>query len=140
MSERLDTVTESNDLSVDAAVPNPVPDAPASSDEQQDEASTAIAARIRQIENELVAADAEIKAASARMVELRRERDRLSAQQAPKARMTQAQAHAAIVAAGQSQRAKRFAQMHQFMNMTGGVIPTVETPAERAAKRRPRTA
>lgn len=142
MSERLDAVTEPNDLSVDAAAPDAAPDstpdAPASP-EQQDEARDAIAARIGQIEDELAAADAEIKDASARMIELRRERDRLNAQQAPRAGMTQAQAHAAIVAAGQSQRAQRFAQVQQFKNITGGVIPVVETPAERAAKSRPRT-
>jgi hypothetical protein len=141
MSKRLD-VTEPNDLSMDTTAPDAVhdstSDAPASP-EQQDEARDAIAARIRQIEAELVAADAEIKNASARMIELQRERDRLNAQQAPKAGMTQAQAYAAIVAASQSLRAQRFAQVQQFKNITGGVFPVVETPAERAAKSRPRT-
>lgn len=147
MSERLDAVTEPNDLSSDPAAPDAATpeqqDDQSSNDpatpEQQAEAIDAIEARLGQIENELAVADAQIKEATATMVELRRERDRLNAQRSPRAAMSQAQAHAAIVAAGQSQRAQRFAQVQQFKAITGGVIPAVDTPAERAAKTKPRT-
>lgn len=141
--ERPDAITEPNDLTADDAAPD-------TSDEQAGQAQEQPAApaptreevdaRLAAIEQGIAEADATIKAATARMESLRRERDALNRQRAPRAAVSQAEAHAAIVASGQAQRAARADQAKQFHAMTGGITPSVDTPAERVLKARPRTA
>lgn len=98
-------------------------------------------ARIAEIEQELAAADTEIKRLQAAMTDLRRERDRLYQRGLPGRQITQAEAHQALVRSGQKARANRAADAARFRELTGGgPIPTVNTPAEQAARSRPRTA
>lgn len=93
-------------------------------------------ARIAQIEREIAEADGLIKEAERAIILLRNERDQINARRGKHRAMTQAEAHAAIVATGQAQRMSRAAADQQFQAMTGGVVPSVKTPAERNASRR----
>lgn len=98
-------------------------------------------ARITEIEQELAAADNEIKRLQGAMTDLRRERDRLYQRGLPGRQITQAEAHQALVRSGQEARASRAADAARFRELTGGgPVPTVNTPAEQAARSRPRTA
>lgn len=156
--DRTDAITEPNDLTAADAAPDTSDEqaeqeqvqtddaAPEAAEQAQEQAAAPaptreeVDARLAAIEQGIAEADAAIKAATARMESLRRERDALNRQRAPQAAMSQAEAHAAIVASGQAQRAARAEQAKQFQTLTGGTIPTVETPAERVLKARPRTA
>lgn len=146
--DRTDAITEPNDLTAADAAPDATESDVQPQAEPEAEAPQAAPApsrediddRLAAIEREIADADAAMKSAAARMESLRRERDALNRQRAPRAAMTQAEAHAAIVASGQAQRAARAEQTKAFQELTGGSIPAVETPIERSLRARPRTA
>lgn len=96
------------------------------------------AARLAEIDRELVQADADLAAANRRLTALRAERDRLQRMGLGPA-VSQAEALKRMVESDQEQRLARARAAAQVTGILGGKLPTVRTPAEQAAmqKRRP---
>lgn len=98
------------------------------------------AQRRAEIEDELVQADKELQAVTARIASLRKERNDLSRQGLGPV-VTQAEALKRMVESDQAQRLKRAETAALVTGSVGGKMPTVRTPAEVAAmqKKRPVT-
>lgn len=116
------------------------PDATASADAPGQESAdpgAARAARLAQIEQELVQADKDQAAVAARILALRRERDDLNRQGIGPA-ISQAEALKRMVESDQAQRIKRAETAALVTGIVGGKMPTVRTPAEQAAAQKKR--
>lgn len=96
------------------------------------------AARLAEIDRELVQADADLAAVNRRLTSLRAERDRLQRMGLGPA-VSQAEALKRMVESDQAQRMARANAAAQVTGILGGKLPTVRTPAEQAAmqKKRP---
>lgn len=101
--------------------------------------ATARAARRAEIEQELVDADRELQAVTARIADLRKERDELSRLGLGPV-VSQAEALKRMVESDQAQRLRRAEIAATVTGIVGsGKMPTVRTPAEVAAMQKKRT-
>jgi hypothetical protein len=119
----------------DAETTPPAADAPAATPVDTAEGR---AARLAEIDRELVQADADLAAVNRRLTSLRAERDRLQRMGLGPA-VSQAEALKRMVESDQSQRIARANAAALVTGILGGKLPTVRTPAEQAAmqKKRP---
>lgn len=112
-----------------AAAPGQTDQPPVKAEEVVDPAA-ARAARLAEIDRELVVADRAVADAQAKMASLRRERDSLQAQGLGPA-ISQAEALQAVVKSDQEQRLNRAALAAAVTGLVGSSkMPTVKTPAE----------